>query len=115
MEMQQFDDVLTNALLRAGNVLAARSGEPVDLARACVQEFLRRCQCRAKCNGPSTTARHRSRVLILVSKLDHCLEDLLYRHRTGELKMDLTGIVSNHRICSPLRTGMQFPTSDSDH
>jgi formyltetrahydrofolate deformylase len=39
---------------------------------------------------------HRSRVLIMVSKLDHCLEDLLYRTRTGELRMTISGIASNH-------------------
>ncbi len=38
----------------------------------------------------------RARVLILASKSDHCLADLLYRHRIGELDMDITGIVSNH-------------------
>lgn len=36
------------------------------------------------------------RVLILVSKFDHCLVDLLYRTRLGELDMDIVGIVSNH-------------------
>jgi formyltetrahydrofolate deformylase len=36
------------------------------------------------------------RVLILVSKFDHCLADLLYRHRIGELSMEPVGIVSNH-------------------
>ena len=36
------------------------------------------------------------RVLLLVSKFDHCLGDLLYRWRTGELDMDVVGIVSNH-------------------
>jgi len=36
------------------------------------------------------------RVLILVSKFDHCLADLLYRWRTGELAMDLVGIGANH-------------------
>jgi formyltetrahydrofolate deformylase len=36
-------------------------------------------------------------VMILVSKAEHCLNDLLYRHRTGALAMDITGIVSNHR------------------
>ena len=39
---------------------------------------------------------HRKRVLLLVSKFDHCLADLLYRHRIGELEMDIVGIVSNH-------------------
>jgi formyltetrahydrofolate deformylase len=38
----------------------------------------------------------RRRTLILVSNLDHCLEDLLYRQRIGELPMHLVGIVSNH-------------------
>lgn len=36
------------------------------------------------------------KVLILVSKADHCLVDLLYRSRIGELRMDVVGIVSNH-------------------
>ncbi len=38
----------------------------------------------------------RSRVMLLVSKWDHCLMDLLYRWRTRELDMDITAIVSNH-------------------
>lgn len=36
------------------------------------------------------------RVLLLVSKFDHCLADLLYRWRIGELAMEPVGIVSNH-------------------
>jgi len=36
------------------------------------------------------------RVLILVSKFGHCLNDLLYRHSIGHLRMDLVGIGSNH-------------------
>jgi formyltetrahydrofolate deformylase len=36
------------------------------------------------------------RVLILVSGFDHCLVDLLYRWRLGELPMEPVGIVSNH-------------------
>lgn len=36
------------------------------------------------------------RVMLLVSKSDHCLVDILYRWRTGELNMIPTAIVSNH-------------------
>ena len=36
------------------------------------------------------------RVMVLVSKPDHCLSDLLYRRRIGELKMDLAAVVSNY-------------------
>ncbi|MCI1301336.1 formyltetrahydrofolate deformylase [Acetobacter sp.] len=38
----------------------------------------------------------RQRVLILVSKFDHCLADLLYRWRIGELPMDPVAVISNH-------------------
>ncbi|PTS80228.1 formyltetrahydrofolate deformylase [Sphingomonas sp. HMWF008] len=41
-------------------------------------------------------ANERQRVLLLVSKFDHCLGDLLYRMRIGELAMEVVGIVSNH-------------------
>ena len=36
------------------------------------------------------------KVLLLVSKFDHCLADLLYRQRIGEVAMDVVGIVCNH-------------------
>jgi formyltetrahydrofolate deformylase len=39
---------------------------------------------------------NRQRVLLLVSKFDHCLGDLLYRLRIGEMPMEVVGIVSNH-------------------
>ncbi|HEY3993616.1 MAG TPA: ACT domain-containing protein, partial [Ktedonobacteraceae bacterium] len=38
----------------------------------------------------------RKRVGILVSKLDHCLTDLLWRWKSGELSMDIPFIISNH-------------------
>ncbi len=44
----------------------------------------------------------RPKVLILVSKLEHCLADLLFRWRMGELKMDIVGIVSNHPDFAPM-------------
>ena len=40
----------------------------------------------------------RPRVVILVSKFDHCLVDLLYRRRIGELDMEIAAIVSNHPV-----------------
>ncbi|MBB3230378.1 formyltetrahydrofolate deformylase [Halomonas stenophila] len=35
-------------------------------------------------------------VVIMVSKADHCLNDLLYRYRTGQLPIDIRAVVSNH-------------------
>ena len=36
------------------------------------------------------------KVVLMVSKFDHCLGDLLYRNRIGELHMDVVAIISNH-------------------
>jgi formyltetrahydrofolate deformylase len=58
------------------------------------------------------------RVVILVSKFGHCLNDLLYRHSIGHLRMELVAVVSNHEtmrrraeadglsfICLPVASG----------
>jgi len=39
---------------------------------------------------------YRPRVAIFVSKYDHCLADLLYRQRSGELACEMAAIISNH-------------------
>ncbi|WP_137822254.1 formyltetrahydrofolate deformylase [Pseudomonas sp. D(2018)] len=50
------------------------------------------------------------RVLLMVSKYDHCLSDLLYRHQKGEMDMQITAIVSNHLELRPMaeREGIRF-------
>ena len=49
------------------------------------------------------------RVMVLVSKAEHCLNDLLYRHRTGALPMAITAIVSNHRELAHLADWHAIP------
>jgi len=51
----------------------------------------------------------RKRLLIMVSKFDHCLNDLLYRWRTGELRVDIPAIVSNHPDLEPLARWHNIP------
>jgi formyltetrahydrofolate deformylase len=41
-------------------------------------------------------ASQKARLLVMVSKFDHCLNDLLYRYRTGALPVEIAGVVSNH-------------------
>jgi formyltetrahydrofolate deformylase len=50
-------------------------------------------------------AKVRRRVMILASQQDHCLADLIWRWRQGELQMDIAAVVSNH----PAET---FPHTD---
>ncbi len=55
-------------------------------------------------------ARRRPKVLIMVSKIGHCLNDLLYRHSIGALPVDIVGVGSNHDTFRPLveRSGIPF-------
>jgi len=54
----------------------------------------------------------RPRMAILVSKYDHCLADLLYRHRSGELTCEIPLIISNHSDNKPIADfyGIPFET-----
>ena len=49
------------------------------------------------------------KVLIMVSKFDHCLDDLLYRQRTGEINMQIPAIVSNHPDLKRLADWYEIP------
>jgi len=50
------------------------------------------------------------KAIIMVSKFDHCLEDLLYRIRKGELRLHITAVISNHLDCRGQveREGVRF-------
>ncbi|MBS1853351.1 MAG: formyltetrahydrofolate deformylase [Acidobacteria bacterium] len=51
----------------------------------------------------------RPRMVIMVSRYDHCLVDLLYRHRSGELNCDIPLIISNHPDNQPIADFYRVP------
>ncbi|MGJ3261980.1 MAG: formyltetrahydrofolate deformylase [Salinarimonas sp.] len=51
----------------------------------------------------------RPRVIVMVSKFGHCLNDLLYRWKIGALKVDIVAIVSNHRDFEHLARSYEIP------
>ena len=55
------------------------------------------------------SAHHRVPTLIMVSKLGHCLNDLLFRYRTHLLPLDIKAIVSNHRDYYQLAAAADIP------
>jgi len=106
MEMHQFDDTISQRFF-VRITFCAVQGEKVDIGRL-RQEFAP-VAAAEEMQWRIHDSRERTRVLILVSNFDHCLEDLLYRHRTGELKMDVTAIVSNHVTLQPTAMRHNLP------
>jgi formyltetrahydrofolate deformylase len=51
----------------------------------------------------------RPRMAVLVSKYDHCLVDLLYRHKNGELACDVPCVISNHPDTRPIADFYHVP------
>jgi formyltetrahydrofolate deformylase len=92
-EMQQFDDVLSGRFFVRINFY----GDPVKTpSLADLREQFQSVSTREQMEWAIYDGEKKPRVLIMVSKFDHCLDDLLYRTRTGELKMEITAVVSNH-------------------
>lgn len=92
MDSQQFNDVETNLFFMrvVYEMLDATMGEDALRSRfAPVAE-------RHGMTWKMRASDRRSKVLLMVSKFDHCLADLLYRQRIGELQMDIVGIICNH-------------------
>lgn len=92
LDAQQFDDTETGRFFMRV-VFDRLDGSKSQTEIAALVEDL------ASRFAMTVTLRERSakkRVMLLVSKFDHCLADLLYRWRIGELPMEVTAIVSNH-------------------
>ena len=54
-------------------------------------------------------ARRKARLLILVSRQGHCLNDLLFRTHSGQLPVEIAGIVSNHNDFAPMARSYGIP------
>lgn len=96
LDAQQFDDLETGRFF-ARIVFGAAPGEtrPTSDTASLRASFTPL----ADTLSMSWTLRPRAarrRVMLLVSRFDHCLADLLYRWRTGELAMEIAAIVANH-------------------
>ncbi len=90
LENAQFSDQPTTTF-----VMRTRFETPVE-SSVWVEDAL---AARASELGATVTVRredHNQRVMVMVSKYDHCLVDLLYRWRAGELAIDIPLVVSNH-------------------
>jgi formyltetrahydrofolate deformylase len=92
LDAQQFDDTETGSFFMRVVFGLAKGNEDFTLLSRSFALVADRF-------GMTWSMRSRAdlrKVLILVSSFDHCLADLLYRWRIGELKMNVVGVASNH-------------------
>ncbi len=91
VDAQQFDDALSNQFFMR---IAFTPGTPgsIEALRSAFAPVAQGAQMHWSLRDQATP----KRVLLMVSKWDHCLVDLLYRTRLGELPMEVVAIASNH-------------------
>ncbi len=92
LEAQQFDDLASGRFFMRVVLNARAPSGAADALRASFRVVAERFSMTWSIRPQA----ERRRTLILASKFDHCLLDLLYRWRMGELAMDVAGVVSNH-------------------
>jgi formyltetrahydrofolate deformylase len=106
-EMSQFDDDTSGRFfMRAVFRFNDRYEGDIDEVEQGFDTVARRFEMEWSLHGTAQPIR----VLLMVSKYDHCLADLLYRHQKGEMDMQITAIVSNHLDLRPMaeREGIRF-------
>jgi len=90
LEAQQFDDQESGKFFM--RVVFDPGEKSAEMLRAALEPVAQ--QYDMDCNLRDTA--HKRRVVMMVSKFDHCLGDLLYRARIGELPMEVVAIIGNH-------------------
>ena len=94
IESAQFGDASTGKFFLRIEFTVEEQGPSEDVLKKRFHELV---GARFAMHWQIVAKEQKSRVLIMVSKFGHCLNDLLYRHSTGQLAIDIPAIVSNHR------------------
>ncbi|TAL84276.1 MAG: formyltetrahydrofolate deformylase [Rhodanobacter sp.] len=92
LEAQQYGDLETSRFFMRLVFLGTAENDSLAAMKQVFEPLAQRFDMRWSLNNRE----RRRRVLLMVSRFDHCLADILYRWRTDELAMEIVGIVSNH-------------------
>jgi formyltetrahydrofolate deformylase len=91
LDAQQFGDAQTHRFFL--RVHFALTDSSIDLVKADMDDIAQTFDMQWQIHGAQTKAR----LLILVSRQGHCLNDLLFRVHSGQLNAEVAAVVSNHR------------------
>ena len=103
VEHQQFDDAVRGQLFLRTAFVCAEETAPERMSAAfapVADEFGMEF---------SVTGDRPQRILVMVSKLGHCLNDLIFRWRAGSLGGELVAVVSNHEDLRPMAEAAGLP------
>ena len=103
-EHRSFDDRLSSRFF-----IRVEFRQPADFDEAQFRQGLAERLAPFDMQVELTPPGYRAKVVLMVSKADHCLNDLLYRQRTGQLAMDIVAVVSNHPDLEPLARWHEIP------
>jgi formyltetrahydrofolate deformylase len=103
VEHQQFDDVLRGSLFMRTAFVSAQESDAAQLC-AEFEEVADELGTTFELTGDRP-----QRVLIMVSRLGHCLNDLVFRWRAGTLGAEIVAVVSNHEDLRPMAEAVGLP------
>ncbi|CAI8333848.1 formyltetrahydrofolate deformylase [Porticoccaceae bacterium] len=104
--LEQFDDESTDRFFMRAVFRRQENSPSIENMRIEFNEVSQRFAMDWQFHNPAVAVK----ALLMVSKYDHCLDDLLYRQRKGEFNMEITAVVSNHQDLRPMveREGIRF-------
>ena len=105
LDSAQFSDTFTSRFFM--RVHFAKTTQELNLNK--LQELFKEIGDGFQMDWELFDAASKPKVLIMVSKLGHCLNDLLFRTHSGYLPIEIAGIVSNHQDFQNLAAGYKIP------
>ena len=104
--LEQFDDESTDKFFMRAVFRRQDKSPSIEIMKDAFTEVAAQFAMDWQFHDPSVAVK----TILMVSKYDHCLDDLLYRRRKGEFNMEVTAVVSNHQDLRPMveREGIRF-------
>ena len=106
-ESNQFGDSETNSFFMRVKALSINGNDKIDIDD--IRNNFKLIAKKRKMAFNIYNANEVPKIIIMVSKFDHCLVDLLYRVKIGELKAKIVAIISNHSDTEMLANNYGIP------